>query len=278
MATSLTLLGTAGGPTPQGTRHAPASVVTVDGSAYVIDCGNGVADQMVRAEVPFSALRAVFVTHNHSDHNADVGNLLLLGWSGLSAPVRVRGPAPLVGPLKNFFEMQRYDIDTRVHDEGRRPLDELVDADEISEPGVVYRDELVTVTAALVDHPPVEPAFGYRIDTPDRSIVFSGDTVPSDALVELARGADVLVHEAMYVPALDGLLSRLNGDTMRKHLLASHTRADQAGQVAQRAGVATLVLNHLVPADDSVNDQTWHAEASRTFSGAIVVGKDLMCL
>lgn len=278
MATSLTLLGTAGGPTPQGKRHAPANVVTVDGSAYVIDCGNGVADQMVRAGVPFSALRAVFVTHNHSDHNADVGNLLLLGWSGISTPVHVHGPAPLSGPLKNFFEMQRYDIDTRAHDEGRRPLHELVEAVEIAEPGVVYRDELVTVTAALVDHPPVEPAFGYRIDTPDRSIVFSGDTVPCDALVELARGADVLVHEAMHAPALGGLLSRLNGDTMRKHLLGSHTRADQAGEVAQRAGVATLVLNHLVPADDSVSDQTWHAEASRTFSGDIVVGKDLMRL
>lgn len=278
MASSLTLLGTAGGPTPQGTRHAPANVVTVDGSAYVIDCGNGVADQLVRADIPFSALRAAFITHNHSDHNADMGNLLLLGWSGISKPVRLHGPAPLAAPLKNFFEMQRYDIDTRVHDEGRRPLDELVEVTEITEPGVVYQDELVTVTATLVDHPPVAPALGYRIDTPDRSIVFSGDTRPSDALVELARGADVLVHEAMYVPALSGLLSRLNGDSMRKHLLDSHTRVDEAGQVAQRAGVATLVLNHFVPADDSVSDDVWHAEAARTFSGDIVVGKDLMRL
>ena len=278
MNTSLTLLGTAGGPTPQGHRHAPANVVVVNGSAYVFDCGNGVADQLVRAGIPFSALRAVFVTHNHSDHNADLGNLLLLGWSGITRPVEVYGPAPIASPMKYFFEMQRYDIDIRVRDEGRRPLDELVDVTEIDSAGVVYRDENVTVTSTLVVHPPVEPAFGYRIDSADRSIVFSGDTRPCDSLVELARGADVLVHEALYEPALGGLLSRHNGSRIREHLLASHTHAHEAGDVARRAGVQTLVLNHLVPCDGTVDDETWRSEAARNFDGDIVVAHDLMQL
>lgn len=278
MSTTLTLLGTAGGPTPQGIRSAPANVVVVDGDAYVFDCGNGIAQQLVRAGVPFSAIRAVFVTHNHSDHNADLGNLLLLGWSGISRPVQVHGPTPTAGPLKNFFEMQRYDIDIRVEDEGRRPLDQLVDVHDLDSAGVVYRDDKVVVTAALVDHPPVDPALAFRIDTPDRSIVFSGDTRPCDSLVELARGADVLVHEAMYVPALGGLLSRHNGETIRKHLLESHTEVHEAGEVAQRAGVGTLVLNHFVPCDGSVDDDTWRSEAARGFAGDIVVGADLMQL
>lgn len=278
MSTTLTLLGTAGGPTPQGHRHAPANVVVVNGAAYVFDCGNGVADQLVRSGVPFSALRAVFVTHNHSDHNADLGNLLLLGWSGISHPVEVHGPAPLAAPMKCFFEMQRYDIDLRVRDEGRRPLDDLVRVTEIDRPGVVYRDENVTVTSALVVHPPVEPAFGYRIDSADRSIVLSGDTRPCENLIALARGADLLVHEALYEPGLEGLLSRHNGTRIRQHLLASHTLAHEAGEVARRAGVKTLVLNHLVPCDGTVDDRTWRDEARRSFDGDIVVSHDLMRL
>ncbi|MGH3450302.1 MAG: MBL fold metallo-hydrolase [Haloechinothrix sp.] len=275
MTTKLVLLGTAGGPTPHGQRFSPSQVVVVDGAAYVFDCGNGVAHQLARAGVPFSAIRAVFITHNHSDHNADVGNLMLLGWSGLRPPVRIFGPPPIGAMVKQLFDANRYDVDLRVEDEGRRPLDELVEVQEISTGGVVYQDELVTVTSTLVDHPPVKPAFGFRVDSTDRSIVISGDTRPCDALVELARGADVLVHETMHVPGIDRLLAKHNGTRVREHLLASHTRSDEVGEVAERAGVPLLVLSHLTPADGSVDEQTWRREAEKHYRGHVIVGTDL---
>ncbi len=276
-ASRLVLLGTGGGPTPKVTRSAPAFALAVDGVTYIVDCGNGVARQMAKASLPFRSLRAVFLTHHHSDHNADYGNLFLLLWAaGLKAPVDAYGPPPLARMTEQFLELNAYDIATRIADEGRPPLAPLIRAHDIAAAGEVYRDERVRVTCTLVKHPPVVPAFAFRFDTPDRSIVFSGDTAPCDSLVELARGADVLVHEVMYEPALDEICARLDNATrLRQHLLDSHTTADQVGVVARDAGVKCLVLSHFVPAEN-VADELWLAAAARNFSGEIVLGRDLM--
>jgi hypothetical protein len=110
---------------------------------------------------------------------------------------------------KLFFEMNAYDIDTRIANEGRVPLVPLVHVHELGAGGFVMKDENVAVTAAVVDHPPVVPAFAYRFDAADRSIVISGDTARSDRVVELARGADVLVHSAVYLPAVDRMVARV---------------------------------------------------------------------
>ena len=129
---------------------------------------------------------------------------------------------------EQFLALNAYDIATRIADEGRPPLAPLIRAHDIDAAGEVYRDERVRVRCALVEHPPVVPAFAFRFDTADRSIVFSGDTAPCDSLVELARGADVLVHEVLYEPALDAICARLaNATRLRQHLLASHTTEDQ---------------------------------------------------
>lgn len=131
------------------------------------------------------------------------------------------------------------DLDVRVKDEGRPPLGPLVHPHEITAGGLVMQDERVKVTAALVEHPLVVPALAFRFDGPDRSIVFSGDTTRSDALIALARGADVLVHEAMWLPGIDRIVQREpNATTLRKHLLESHTVAEDCGWVAEAAGVA----------------------------------------
>jgi hypothetical protein len=152
-ATTLILLGTAGGPRPRKGRAAPSQVILVNNVAYVVDCGNGVAIQLVRAGVPLSAVRHVFITHQHSDHNADYGNLLLLAWaSGLQQRVDTWGPPPLVRMTSLFFEMNAYDIKTRISDEGRVPLIPLVHPHEITRGGVVIKDQNVTVTSALVEH------------------------------------------------------------------------------------------------------------------------------
>jgi len=275
--TKLVLLGTGGGPMPKVTRAAPAQAVVVDGVTYIVDCGNGVARQMARARLGFRTLRAVFVTHHHSDHNADFGNLFLLLWAGgLDAAVDAFGPPPLVAMTAQFLALNAYDVATRIADEGRPPLAPLIRANDIDAAGEIYRDERVRITCALVKHPPVVPAFALRFDTRDRSIVFSGDTAPCDSLIALARGADVLVHEVLHEPSLDAICANLpNATRLRRHLLDSHTTQDQVGIVAREAGVKCLVLSHFVPAD-SITDETWRDAAARHYDGKIVLGRDLM--
>lgn len=277
--TRLILLGTAGGPRPQKARSAPAQVIISNNAAYVVDCGDGVARQLAIAGVPLNTLRHIFITHHHSDHDAGYGNLIWLAWTaGLSTSVDAWGPPPLEKMTKLFFEMNAYDIETRISNEERVPLMPLVHVHEIRDNGAVMSDDNVKVTAALVDHPPVVPAFGYRFDAPDRSIVISGDTAPSDNLVRLARGADVLVHSVMYPAAIDRLVGRVpNAAKLKESILAHQTSAQDAGRIAQAAGVKTLVLSHLVPADDpQITDQMWIEAARSRFDGRVVLGHDLL--
>jgi ribonuclease BN (tRNA processing enzyme) len=275
----LILLGTAGGPTPKPNRAAPAQVIVVNGASYVVDCGNGVARQMVLAKLKLASIRNIFLTHHHSDHNADYGNLLLLAWAtDLAKRVDTYGPPPLSEMTRLFLALNDYDIRTRIADEGRPPLKDLIAAHEISIGGLVMQDENVKVTAALVDHPPVEPAFAYRFDCPDRSIVISGDSRPSQNLIKLAQGADVLVHEVMHLPSLDQLIAtEPNAKTLREHLLASHTTTEQVGRIATEAGVKTLVLSHFVPGGyPFIKDEVWFDAVRPYFSGNLVIGHDLL--
>ena len=277
--TRLILLGTGGGPRPRKASSAPAQVIIRNSVAYVVDCGNGIARQLSFAGIPLNTLRHIFITHHHSDHNADYGNLIWLAWTaGLSTRVDTWGPPPLAKMTRLFFEMNAYDIDTRISNEGRVPLVPLVHVHEIRDDGAVTSGDDVKVTAALVDHPPVVPAFAYRFDAPDRSIVISGDTAPSNNLVKLARGADVLVHSVMYPPAIDRLVSGVpNAATLKESILAHQTSAEDAGRLAQTAGIKTLVLSHLVPADDpQVTDQMWIEAARSRFQGEVILGRDLL--
>jgi ribonuclease BN (tRNA processing enzyme) len=277
--TRLVLLGTGGGPRPRKAAAATSQVIIANGAAYVIDCGDGVARQMASAGVPLASLRHVFITHQHSDHNADYGNLLLLSWAvGLTSRVDTWGPPPLAGMTRLALELNAFDINTRIADEGRLPLAPLVHPHEITAGGVVLKDDNLTVTAALVDHPPIEQAFAYRFDAPDRSIVISGDTAPSKNLVALAKGADVLVHEALWVPAVDRIVATVpNATTLKKHIIDSHTSAEDCGRMAAAAGVKTLVLSHLVPPDDpQISEQMWVDAAKKYFRGIVLLGRDLM--
>ena len=224
-------------------------------------------------------MRHVFITHQHSDHNADYGNLIWLAWaSGLNTRVDAWGPPPLEEMTTLFFRMNAYDIDTRIANEGRVPLAPLVHVHELRAAGEVMRDDNVRVTAALVDHPPVVPAFAYRFDGPDRSIVISGDTTPSESLIALAKNADVLVHSALYTPAVDRLVARVpNASALKASIIAHQTSAEDAGRVATAAGVKTLVLSHLVPPDDpNVTERMWTDAARTHFKGTVIVGKDLL--
>lgn len=270
----LVLLGTKGGPTP-GRFRAPASnLLVVDGEPFVIDAPDGVASRLVQAGIDLARLKTIFITHNHSDHNAGLGALLILAWgSGLQTPVAIYGPAPLERLVAAHLAANDYDIQVRMMEEGRPPLAPLVHAHEIAA-GPVMATDKVRVRCARADHYNVVD-YAYRFDTPDRSFVFSGDTRPNDALIELARGADVLVHEAMLVSAL-GTITDGNAPRLMDHLLGSHTTTEQLGRMAQAAGVRTVVLSHLVPAFPSITDAMWIEGVRRHFSGEIIVGRDMM--
>ena len=270
------LLGTKGGPTPSSDRAAPATLIEIDGRAWVVDCGNGVAGQLARAGVSLDTIARIFVTHNHSDHMADVGTLIELAWSsGLKTPVTVHGPPPIRQIVRDQLAAFAYDVAGRIREEGRIPLAPLVRVDERATPGVVVRDGGTTVTSCLVDHETIKPAFAYRFDTPGRSIVIYGDTRYSDSLIALAKGADLLIHEAIYAPAIPAMAGE-NAPTLADHLRRSHTSAAEVGLVATRAGVRKLVLSHLVPGGPHVTDAMWLAAVRTTFAGDVIIGRDLM--
>src|SRR6266700_922319 len=252
LKTRLVLLGTGGGPRviPNG-RAKPANLIVANGAPYVVDCGSGVSQQLVRAGVPLDTLRYVFITHHHSDHDLDYGNLIYNAWAwGLRAPVDAWGPPPIKAMTEAYWQLNRFDIETRIADEGRPDLRKLVTAHEFSEPGLVMQNADVKVSAARVRHPPIVHAYAYRFDAADRSIVISGDTAYSPELIALAKGEDVL---------------------------ASHTATEDIGKVAAAAGVKTLVLSHLVPPDDnSITDEMWAEGVRKHYSGPIIVGRDLL--
>jgi ribonuclease BN (tRNA processing enzyme) len=216
-------------------------------------------------------------------------------------------PTPgLRGTIEHLWQAFAYNINLRVADEGRDNVAESIRVREIGvrrdgyvpdvdlgvvadgssaaaaappmEPVEVYPedDHGVSVSAILVQHAPVFPALGFRFDTPDGSVVFSGDTGACDNVVRLARGADILVHEVIDVDRLsDRLLGQPNYVAVRNHLAAAHTAPEDAGAVAARAGVRTLVLSHLVPGDGDPSDEEWEARVRPHFDGEVVCGVDL---
>lgn len=277
--TRLILLGTAGGPRPRKRRSGSSQAIITGGRVSIIDCGDGVARQMVLAGIPLRQLRHVLVTHHHSDHNVDLGALLQLAWiSGLITPVDCWGPSPIQRMVADYLRYQDHDIAVRVKDEGRVPLAPLIRAHDLEGGGPVFEEGSLRVTAAKVPHPPLDLALAYRFDAPDRSIVVSGDTRESEELVKLAKGADVLVHEVMLPDRVRELLSGLpNREALERSVISHHTTAEQVGRVAAAAQVKTLVLSHFVPAEDpDVPDEEWIAPVRKHYSGPIIVGRDLM--
>lgn len=279
--THLILLGTGGGPAILKARAQPASALIVNGSVYIIDAGNGVAWQMAQAGISPRVLRAVFITHNHSDHVADYGALLLRAWqSGLKKSVETFGPPPLVTMTRRYMQYMDWDIQLRIKDENRPQFESLVHAHDVTTEGIIFQDENVRVTAVEVPHGAAKPAYAYRFDTADRSIVFSGDTSKSASLTKLAKNADVLVHEILNLDAVDAIVAVADpgNAALKHHIVESHSPMEDVGAVAAEAHVKKLVLTHFVPTGAPSFDQPeiWIKGVRKTFNGEIVVGEDLM--
>jgi len=278
--TRIILLGTKGGPSlGKIGRSNPSTLILINDIPYVVDCGYGTSRQLLSAEVSLNRLRYIFITHHHSDHNLELGALFYNAWiTGRPIQVDAYGPIGLRKMTRDFFRYQKFDIDTRIQDEGRGDPRKMLAAHDFTQPGFVMQTSDVRVTACRVRHPPIKYAFAYRFDAKDRSVVVSGDTAYSPELADFAKGADVLVHEVMYLPGIERLIKRLpEAGRLREHLMAAHTLPEDVGKVADRAGVKTLVLSHFVPGDDaSITDEQWAEGARKYFKGRIIVGKDLM--
>jgi len=274
------ILGSKGGPRVTTGRSNPANVLLVDGVPYVVDCGYGVAQRLAQAKVQLPSVRYVFISHLHSDHVLEFGNMVYSAWSaGLNHEIDAFGPVGLAALTQAFWESNRFDVDIRIPDEGKPDPRKLLVVKEVHESGPLMSSERVKVSAFQTPHPPIlKENFAYRFETPDGVIVYACDTAYNPKLAEFAQGADILIHEAMYLPGVDALAARIkNAATLKAHLLAAHTTTEDVGRIAQAAGVKKLVLSHLVPGDDpSITDEMWTEGARKHYAGPIVVARDLM--
>ncbi|GGL41937.1 MBL fold metallo-hydrolase [Nocardia jinanensis] len=335
--TRLVLLGTAGGPTwwTGSDRHRAgiSSAVVVGDAVYLVDCGEGMGRRYEQAGLfsqspasDFTELRAVFLTHLHSDHIAGYPPLMLYGLPGgglgtPDRPVQVFGPGrrgalpgvfppgrpvPPVSPGNPWpgtvdmtdLILQAFatDLNDRIRDTAAPDIyarlvahdialppgagadPNTISAPRLDRPIEVYEDDLVKVTATLVDHRPVFPAFAFRFDTDDGSITFSGDTTVCDNLPALAEGSDILVHEVVDPQWVDASLDRMpltpdERAAYRQHLIGAHTTIEQVGPVAESAGAKMLLLSHYGPGDHP--PERWHG-AQQGYSGNFRLGEDLM--
>ncbi|MUZ75161.1 MBL fold metallo-hydrolase [Agrobacterium vitis] len=277
----LVILGSKGGPAIRPGGPNPTSMLlTLGGRRIVIDCGLGVTRGVVETGMSLKELDLVFITHLHSDHVLELGGLLHTAWTtGLATPVLVYGPLGTQQLWQGFLASLDYDIRTRIEDEGRPDPAELITIVEYGE-GPIFVENGLTVSALRVDHPPVTECFALRFSYCEKTVVLSSDTAYFPPLAQFAAGADILVHEAMLPEGVDNIIARTgNGARLREHLYASHTLAEDAGRLANAAGVKKLVLNHLIPADDpAFGEADWCRALSTVWHGPLVIARDGVCI
>lgn len=288
--TRVVLLGT-GNPEPDPDRSGPATAIIVNGNAYLIDFGPGVIRRAAAAErdkgikeLAPTKIRVVFTTHLHSDHTAGYPDLILTPWTmGRREPLEVYGPKGLKDMTSHI--LAAYQEDIRIRTEGMEaiPRESLkVNVHEI-DAGVIYKDGNVTVTAFRTSHGDWENSFGYRFDTADRSIVISGDTTPTQAVIDACNGCDILIHEALTMKFLNNS-RRPNpqGFDLKKYAARYHTTTVQLAELADKAKPGLLLLYHnpisLRPDKRpraSTPDDLLREIAAAGYQGQVVVGHDL---
>lgn len=276
MGDFVALLGTKGGPAIRpGSSMPTAHLLSLAGTQVVVDCGLGVARGLCDQGFQLRDLRHVLITHLHSDHCLELGPLLHTAWTaGLSDPVTVWGPEGLADLWRHFLAAMAADIGIREADEGRPRLGDLVRVRVL--PAGPFALGSLTVTTLPTLHPPV-PCFAFRIEGGGKAVVFGADTAPMPEMAAFARGADLLIHEAMLEAALPALVARVgNGDgRLMQHLRRAHTPAHEAARIAAAAGVGALALNHLIPADDPAwTAADWQAAVAPHWSGPLHLGRD----
>lgn len=256
-----------------------SNLCVMGGRQIVVDCGLGVTRGLVDQGFLLKRLSTILISHLHSDHYIELGPLIHTAWcSGLVTPVDVYGPDGLQAYWDGFLASMKADIDLRIDDDGREDLRSFVRI-HVVDAGTVLDHDGLTVTAMRTAHPPLIDSFAFSFKTATHHVVFSGDTAPIAAMEDFARGADLLIHEAMLDAALPSLLDRVgNGtgnDKLMAHWLRSHTFAHDAAKTAAKAGAKRLALSHLIPSDDpTFGEAQWHAACADHYDGELIVGRD----
>jgi ribonuclease BN (tRNA processing enzyme) len=284
--TQVVLLGT-GNPPADPDRSGPATAIVVNGTPYLVDFGAGVvrraksavADRGIAALEPTN-FRVVFVTHLHSDHTVGYPDLILTPWVlGRRVPLEVYGPPGIKSMTDHILQAYSADFETRsehykekLYSVGSFPEGHKVNAHEIKS-GVIYKDANVTVTAFATKH--AMESYGYRFDTPDRSIVISGDTNPTQATIDACNGCDILIHEVL---TREWLAKRPD---FHNYAARFHTTTTQLAELAGKAKPRLLILYHASiawrPAVDNQRSRPEDllSEMMSLYSGHVVVGRDL---
>jgi ribonuclease BN (tRNA processing enzyme) len=268
VAAQLILLGT-GTPNADADRSGPAVAIVANGQPYLVDFGPGVVRRAAAAGIAVKTLKIAFATHLHSDHTTGLADLIFTPWTlERDAPLQLYGPRGLRAMAEHIEKAYREDIAIRL--DGGEPSNKTgykVTVKEI-QPGEIYRDANVTVTAFRVAHGEWRDAFGYRFDADGRSFVISGDTTPTDAVVKACHGCDVLVHE-VYSESGFGRRPR---EWQRYHA-RYRTSSRELGEIATRARPGVLVLYHQLFWGTSEADLL--KEVRRGYAGKVVSGHDL---
>ena len=276
--TQLILLGT-GTPNADPDRSGPSLAIVVGDTSYIVDFGPGVVRRAASLSKnrgdSFEALnpenlKIAFLTHLHSDHTAGYADLILTPWVlGRSEPLKVFGPKGLKRMTEKIVDAYNEDISYRI--QGLEPANEngwKVKVKEIDE-GLIYTDDRVQVTAFKINHGTWEHAFGYKFVTPDKTIVISGDTAPSKKLIEMTRGADILVHEVYSQAGFDQ-----RTEVWKKYHASHHTSTFELGEIGKKSKPGLLVLHHILfwgSTEDELLD-----EISQVYDGLVSVGSDMM--
>lgn len=300
--THLVLIGTRGGPGVDLKRAETSSLVLVDDTPYLVDCGYGALRNLVACGIGYLSLSTIFFTHLHDDHTADLPALLTHQWTGnRMEPTNIYGPFGTEAMVEGALAFFKANTEIRIVDEGRKVRPESLmhghDLAATGKPALAYKDDKVTVTSIENAHfPPRSKArmpyrsLAYRFETKGRSIVFSGDSAYSENLVELARNADVYVSEIMAQRIYDQMVARAkeeadkgNPNNMYRHVADTHSTPADVGRTAREAKVKTLVLNHLIPGASNVGQldfpvTTFIDGVRKEFDGEIIVGEDLMVI
>lgn len=260
-------------PIADGDRAGAGVLVRRGDQLLQFDAGRATVMRLAAVDVRPGMLSAVFVTHHHSDHLLSLDDLALTRWieyTDEALPV-VAPEGPAAGFARRCLERWEDDSAARAHHMGRvtRPEIEVAAFDAADQPTPVWKGDGLVVSAVSVRHQPLEPAVAYRVDAPEGVVVISGDTRVCDEVEELARGADVLIHEVALTHSLDG--------TAWEVLLEYHADAVELGAMAQRAGVERLVLTHYAPAPRGPSDLARYESEVRNggFTGELIAASDL---
>ena len=293
-ATQIITLGTRGGPLPSKDRAQSSNLLVVNGTLYLIDAGDGVTRRIVQAGHDFRKVGKIFITHPHSDHTAGLATLLVSAWEyQRREPIDIYGGG-VEALVKGAIDYLTANAEIRWAEGKKAPMADLFHGHDVG-PGLVYQDDNLKVIAAENTHfnfPQGSPPYGkyksysYRFETPSRVVVFTGDTGPSDAVTELAKGADVLVTEVTTADDVIELFKRTGAwqaktpaeqEGFVRHMNEEHVTPEEVGKMAAKAGVKTIVMTHLSPTVDPEDTYQRHVDgAKKFFSGPILLAKDLM--